>query len=82
MGSLGNVDFQTSPTRRADTITGLIFAPVSDRFGSETGNRRNRAALDPTRIGIKRDDALVSLNADLDQNIDPEVTQRGRNLDA
>jgi hypothetical protein len=48
----------------------------------ETGNRRNRAALDPTRIGIKRDDALVSLNADLDQNIDPEVTQRGRNLDA
>jgi len=38
--------------------------------------------LDPTRIGNKRDDALVSLNADLDQNIDPEVTQRGRNLDA
>jgi hypothetical protein len=38
--------------------------------------------LDPTRIGIKRDDTLVSLNADLDQNIDPEVTQRGRNLDA
>jgi hypothetical protein len=24
----------------------------------------------------------VSLNADLDQNIDPEVAQRGRNLDA
>jgi hypothetical protein len=51
-------------------------------LGVETGNRRNRAALDPTRIGIKRDDALVSLNADLDQNIDSEVTQRGRNLDA
>jgi hypothetical protein len=30
----------------------------------------------------KRDDAFVSLNADLDQNIDPEVAQRGRNLDA
>jgi len=28
------------------------------------------------------DDALVSLNADLVQNIDPEVAQRGRNLDA
>ena len=42
----------------------------------------DRAALDPTRIGIKRDDALVSLKADLDQNIGPEVTQRGRNLDA
>jgi hypothetical protein len=25
---------------------------------------------------------LVSLDADLDQNIDPEVVQRGRNLDA
>ena len=48
----------------------------------ETGNRRDRAALDLARIGIKRDDALVSLNADLDQNIDPEVTQRGRNLNA
>ena len=40
---------------------------------------------DPTWIGIKRDlldDALVPLNADLDQNSDPEVAQRGRNLDA
>jgi hypothetical protein len=37
---------------------------------------------DPTWIGIKRDDAFVSLNADLDQNIGPEVAQRGRNLDA
>jgi hypothetical protein len=37
---------------------------------------------DPTRIRIKRDDALVSLNADLDQNTDPEVAQRGRNFDA
>jgi hypothetical protein len=48
----------------------------------ETGNRRDRAALDPTRIGFKRDDAHVSLNADLDQNIDPEVVRRARNLDA
>jgi hypothetical protein len=38
--------------------------------------------LAPRGSGIKRDDALVSLNADLDQNIDPEVTQRGSNLDA
>jgi hypothetical protein len=40
---------------------------------------------DPTWIGIKRDlldDALVPLNADLDQNNDPEVAQRGRYLDA
>jgi hypothetical protein len=40
---------------------------------------------DPTWIGIKRDpfdDALVPLNADLDQNSDPEVAQRGRHLDA
>jgi len=40
---------------------------------------------DPTWIGIKRDlldDALVPLNADLDQYTDPEVAQRGRNLDA
>jgi hypothetical protein len=39
----------------------------------------------PTWIEIKRDlldDALVPLNADLDQNNDPEVAQRGRNLDA
>jgi hypothetical protein len=36
--------------------------------------------LDPTRIGIKRDDAFVSLKSDLDQNIGPEVTQRGRNF--
>jgi hypothetical protein len=28
------------------------------------------------------DDELVPLNADLDQNNDPEVAQRGRNLDA
>jgi hypothetical protein len=62
---------------------GVPDAGAHDRLlRVETGNRRNRAALDPTRIGIKRDDALVSLNADLDQNIDPEVTQRGRNLDA
>ena len=27
------------------------------------------------------DDALISLNADLDQNNDPEVAQRGRHLD-
>jgi hypothetical protein len=40
---------------------------------------------DPSWIGIKRDlpdDALVPLNADLDQNNYPEVAQRGRNLDA
>jgi hypothetical protein len=40
---------------------------------------------DPTWIGIKRDlldGALVPLNADLDQNNEPEVAQRGRNLDA
>jgi hypothetical protein len=37
---------------------------------------------DPTWIGIKRDDALVSLSIDLGQNIDPEVAQRGRTLDA
>jgi hypothetical protein len=55
---------------------------VLDCFGVETGNRRDRAALDPTRIGFKRDDAHISLNADLDQNIDPEVARRGRNLDA
>jgi hypothetical protein len=40
---------------------------------------------DPTWIGIKRDlldDALVPLNADLDQNNDPEMAHRGRHLDA
>jgi hypothetical protein len=45
----------------------------------------NQVLCDPTWIGIKRDlldDALVPLNADLDQNNDPEVAQRGRNLDA
>jgi hypothetical protein len=36
-------------------------------------------------IGIKRgllDDTLVPLNADLGQNNDPEVGQRGKHLDA
>jgi hypothetical protein len=45
----------------------------------------NQISCDPTWIEIKRDpldDALVPLNADLDQNNDPEVAQRGRNLNA
>ena len=45
----------------------------------------NQVLCDPSWIGIKRDlldDALVPLNADLDQNNDSEVAQRGRNLDA
>jgi hypothetical protein len=45
----------------------------------------NQVLCDPTWIGVKRDlldNALVPLNADLDQNNDPEVEQRGRHLDA
>ena len=51
----------------------------------EQQKRAPEGALRPTWIGIKRDlldDALVPLNADLDQNSDPEVAQRGRYLDA
>jgi hypothetical protein len=52
--------------------------------------RVNKVAVPATKscatwIGIKRDpfdDALVPLNADLDQNSDPEVAQGGRHLDA
>jgi hypothetical protein len=59
--------------------------PLERHFG-----RVNKVAVPATKscatwIGIKRDpfdDALVPLNADLDQNSDPEVAQRGRHLDA
>ena len=56
-------------------------------FTGFMSNRKGhpKVPCDPTWIGIKRDrldDALVPLNADLDQNSDPEVAQRGRNLDA
>ena len=42
-------------------------------------------AIDPAWIRIKRDllhEALIPLNADLDQNSDPEVTGYGGHLDA
>jgi hypothetical protein len=49
------------------------------------GASRSNRLSNPTWIWIRRDlldDALVPRNADLDQNTDPEVAQRGRNLDA
>jgi hypothetical protein len=45
----------------------------------------SKSSCDPAWIRIKRDllhDALVPLKADLDQNSDPQVAQRGRHLDA
>jgi hypothetical protein len=81
--------------RKADTPSGplrvrTLPAPVA-ASGTALRSRQssscpgNQVLCDPTWIGIKRDlldDALVPLNADLDQNNDPEVAQRGRNLDA
>jgi hypothetical protein len=52
--------------RDSNALTQAVIHERRQRV--ETGNRRDRAAWDSTRIGIKLDDALVSLNADLNQN--------------
>jgi hypothetical protein len=65
------------------------IAPVGRTAGTGHNHPVNQAAILATRscawIGVKRDlldDALVPFNADLNQNSDPEVEQRGRHLDA
>jgi hypothetical protein len=69
----------TRPARASSASRRGFTGFMSNRKGHP------KVPCDPTWIGIKRDlldDALVPLNADLDQNSDPEVAQRGRNLDA
>ena len=64
-------------------------SPGSCLWNGHSG-RVNQVAVPATQscatwIGIKRDlldDTLVPFNADLGQNNDPEVAQRGRHLDA
>jgi hypothetical protein len=74
------------PTRRRPEWASFSALPPHAYLVGRTPSSADAFNRERSHVfGIERDladGAILPLNADLDQNIDPEVAQRGRNLDA